>query len=1226
MKKRIGALVTSLFVLGFSFLIVNNSSNGSEVIRDKKIIVELKDIDGTDINSRNEVEQAFKKQLQSVVGLNYRVTSNIKSVSNILFIDVNSEDVDKVSKLSLVDHVKESKTYNYEYENIVPYDSDNEEESYANDSAKTMNIDENSKNGENTFIAILDDSFEIDHEVFNELKNVNVRYSKEDIKNIISTSEFSAKKAGYKNNKVPFYYSYGTNNTDLTYLYNNTYHGQHVAGIAGGNSDSFKGISPNAQLALMKVTDSYGSFSSDEAILNALNDCSALDVDAINMSFGIGIIDFDFVDDLYQSVFDKLYDKGIAVNYSAGNDGRDYNYSPLNQNLLTSNSETSVLGGDLISDKTTSVASIYNFDYKYLSSSIATLSGASIKIEEQYAYFEDDDGERHSGDEPFCSLIPEGKDSVELEYIVVPNYGSANDYKNIDVKGKVAVIQRGVPDGEDEDNPDYSFTEKTRNAVKNGAIGVIIYNNEGATDRAGNSELTDIEKEYYAPCAYTDSYYGKVLINQEVKKIVISRELVSSFTSNGSTASLQLKPEIAAPGTSIYSSTYFNPNDGTSHYEYMSGTSMATPNYTGAFANILSNYDLINEENRISKRKELVARIMSSADPIKQANGAYYSPRLVGAGKVDASGAYNSNVYLLGNNENKAKIELKNNSDIKEGNVKFEVKTINESKENRTYKLRLTIQAPEITGVDVTFGEKFSNEKYQSSKDVLLREVSLGEVSVIPGESKFEVNASITKENKKYLDENFENGTYLEGYLILESLDNGEDLSIPYMGYYGDYDAEEPVEPFDFEKDENKVYGSDLLNYAIDAMGYNCADYSSMWVSLRNDLTSLQYTYVAKNYASFATFGTKVMYDRGNNEVILNQSGKNGKFVIQQFVNRSVLSNKVTMIDKSSGKNLLAPINDSEHVDHMFSLCMSDGSDSGKLYKSYVVSSLSSKGYYADRAYSVFDFSNKEQFPDGVEDGLYEFKFEYTLVDGSMFTKSYNLKVGETSFVNDTSIDSQTIKEIDGREYLYIRLSGSNLKELYVGDFACEIMKDENGYYSLFDISVFMTYGIKNKTFLVRLYDNYGNIKTALVYINNGLSVIKDGLVGYESINYKLQKYGSYKHGYLYTFTIIDSDYSTLPIDSEITITFDAFNGEPTKNMKIYSVGKNGLGDEIKYELVDGKITMKTTSGKFVILYDDSQDMSSLLILLIFVSSICGFVLIVVIGALLIGKRTRKLK
>ena len=1187
MKKQMGILISSLFVLGFSFLLVNNLKGGDEVVRDKKIIVELKDVNGDDLESRNKVEEVFKRELQSVVGLNYRITSNLKCASNILFIDVDSKDVSKIEALALVENVKEAKTYAFNYENITGY---NPTYDFAapdkNYSKITMNIDEDSKDGENTIIAVLDDSFEIDHEAFDEIKEAEVRYSKDDIKNILKSDGFVATEAKYKNNKVPFYYSYATKNTDLTYKRNYYYHGTNVAGIAASNSQYYEGISKNAQLALMKVSDASGNLTSDTAILNALNDCATLDVDAINMSFGLGIVDFDFVNDLYQSVFDKLNQKGIAINFAAGNDGRDQYSLKSIANLQTSSSETSILGGYLLDDNTTSVASIYNKDDYKISTSICTLDGQIIKVN-NVAYYTI---------KSFSYLIPEDNEQVELDYVVVPKYGRENDYQNIDVNNKIALISRKMPT--DSVDSSFKFVDKITNATKNGAKAIIFYNYEGATNLFKTIDFEDypiLYSEDSVPLVYTNSYYGNLLVNQENKRLIISKELVSEFTSNGSTASLQLKPDIAAPGSDIFGPTSAankNYEYSEDEYAYYSGTSMATPNYSGAFVNILSNYDISNEEDRITKRKELVARIMSTADPLKQINGAYYSPRLVGAGKVDAKGAYKSNVYLLGNNSNKAKIELKNNDDIKEGNIKFEVKTINESNETKSYSLKLVVEAPEVVGADTSFGTKIENGKYQTSKDILLREVSLGQIQVIPGESKFEVSTTIAEENKKYLNKNFENGTYLEGYLMLTSLDNEEDLSIPYMGYYGDYNKEEPIEPFNFEKDENKVYGSDLLNYYIrnDGYGSSEADYSSMIVFLKNNLNIFQTNAVQTNSKSFTSYGKEIQFDTVNNEIVLDQNGKEGKFVVQQFVNRSVASNTISMINKKTGIDVISHENkvNGYRVDQMHSFLLSeyDKNSAGKLYKSYILDSISTLGYYADRAYSSFDFSNTKQFPNGVEDGLYELKFEYTLVDGSIFTKSYNFRVGRTIDFSDANITSETIIEINNEKYLDLRFSGSDVSKIRVNNIDYEFTEEKTGYYALINLKDFGEY---NKSIFIELIDRYGNRKTSYIDITSEFSIVKNGLENDGTVRCTSEKYKNYIRGYLYTLSIENSKGNELTFDEDATITFNLIEGESTEKLKIYVFTGKGLGEEIKYEINGNKITLKTNSNKFVMLYDDSR-------------------------------------
>ena len=90
-----------------------------------------------------------------------------------------------------------------------------------------------------------------------------------------------------------------------------------------------------------------------------------------------------------------------------------------------------------------------------------------------------------------------------------------------------------------------------------------------------------------------------------------------------------------------------------------------------------------------------------------------------------------------------------------------------------------------------------------------------------------------TLSNRDYL-ANFQNGTYIEGFVKYTPVGEAESeenpsLTMPYLGFYGDYSKADAVEPFSFEKDtiydrvngtkdENgntvgRLYGSDLVNY-----------------------------------------------------------------------------------------------------------------------------------------------------------------------------------------------------------------------------------------------------------------------------------------------------------------------------------------------------------------------------------------------------------------------------
>ena len=81
--------------------------------------------------------------------------------------------------------------------------------------------------------------------------------------------------------------------------------------------------------------------------------------------------------------------------------------------------------------------------------------------------------------------IPFTDFSKEYEYVLVPNYGAADDYEKVDVSGKVAVVQRGG---------NITFADKYKNAKTKGAVGLIIYNNLSGKFGAGLGNMSEDEK------------------------------------------------------------------------------------------------------------------------------------------------------------------------------------------------------------------------------------------------------------------------------------------------------------------------------------------------------------------------------------------------------------------------------------------------------------------------------------------------------------------------------------------------------------------------------------------------------------------------------------------------------------------------------------------------------------------------------------------------------------
>lgn len=65
--------------------------------------------------------------------------------------------------------------------------------------------------------------------------------------------------------------------------------------------------------------------------------------------------------------------------------------------------------------------------------------------------------------------------------VVYAGIGKTENFENVDVKGKIALIKRG----------EITFAEKAKNAYDNGAIGVIIYNNSAGMLNGTLGSLTD---------------------------------------------------------------------------------------------------------------------------------------------------------------------------------------------------------------------------------------------------------------------------------------------------------------------------------------------------------------------------------------------------------------------------------------------------------------------------------------------------------------------------------------------------------------------------------------------------------------------------------------------------------------------------------------------------------------------------------------------------------------
>ncbi len=469
----------------------------------------------------------------------------------------------------------------------------------------------------------------------------------------------------YVSSKIPFGYNY----VDLSHVIDHDHdnmsgHGSHVEGIAAGNAyipdgeggyvaaaDSVlsQGVAPDAQLLVMKVFGANGG-AYDSDYMAAIEDALLLGADTINLSLGTAFPGFTRIEsDTYTEIFELLAQTDTVVTVSAGNVGY----------WAQEAQPAGLLYSDDVSMQTAGSPGTYTNSLDIASVDNAGFTDRYLEVgDTRFAYVENTEGFTNAGIYTVAG---------EQEFVFFPNIAVDEDGNNLldpyaeIAAGKVVFVSRGTT----------TFAQKHMAAQEVGALACIVYNN---TSGILGLDLTGSTADI--PCvaitqdnaqtvleqaeAVTDEegnilyYTGKLTVSAEQAAVITQtgNYTMSDFSSWGVPGSLEMKPEITAPGGNI------NSVEGTEadeqEYVVMSGTSMAAPQVAGMGA-LLAQYlkeTGLAEQEGLSLRTLSQALLMSTAEPVRDSStGGYYPVLQQGAGLANVGNAIAARTYLLMNED-----------------------------------------------------------------------------------------------------------------------------------------------------------------------------------------------------------------------------------------------------------------------------------------------------------------------------------------------------------------------------------------------------------------------------------------------------------------------------------------------------------------------------------------------------------------------------------------------
>ena len=207
---------------------------------------------------------------------------------------------------------------------------------------------------------------------------------------------------------------------------------------------------------------------------------------------------------------------------------------------------------------------------------------------------------------------------------------------------------------------------------------------------------------------------------------------------------------------------------------------------------------------------------MSTADIVYNTNGLPYAVRKQGAGLANLDNIANTNAYIItyknGKEMDKTKLELGDDPD-KSGvyTLSFAVKNFGVAA--LSYDVSAYVMTEGVSDNKTSHGDTTVDQEGYILGGAKVEITSISgatqngmNITVGAGATaNVTVTITLSDADKKYLDESFGNGMYVEGFVVLDAADESiVDLSVPYLAFYGDWTVAPifDLDYFETNKDE----------------------------------------------------------------------------------------------------------------------------------------------------------------------------------------------------------------------------------------------------------------------------------------------------------------------------------------------------------------------------------------------------------------------------------------